>query len=154
MVAACLAWAIDNNFTRVVSSADPVHIAALKGLVAGTVNVAIALGRGVAWPPWDVALGAAVVGLLGYGTSLVLFVHALRHLGAGRTAAYFSTAPFIGAVVAIVAFPFVAVGLAVGHPEPSDEVVTAIDTINRYNDDARRKEALCAATAPLEGAPR
>ncbi|HSC28553.1 MAG TPA: DMT family transporter [Vicinamibacterales bacterium] len=103
VVAACLAWAIDNNLTRVVSSADPVHTAALKGLVAGTVNVAIALGRGVAWPPWDVALGAAVVGLLGYGTSLVLFVHALRHLGAGRTAAYFSTAPFIGAVVAVVA---------------------------------------------------
>jgi hypothetical protein len=57
------------------------------------------------------------------------------------------------AVVAIVAFPFVAVGLAVGHPEPSDEVVTAIDTINRYNDDARRKEALCAATAPPAEAP-
>ena len=44
-----------------------------------------------------------IVGLLGYGTRLVLFVHALRHLGAGRTAAYFSTAPFIGAVVAVVA---------------------------------------------------
>ncbi len=103
VVAACLAWAIDNNLTRVVSAADPLHIAALKGLVAGTANVVIALARGVAWPSTEIVLGAAAVGLLGYGTSLVLFVLALRHLGTSRTGAYFSTAPFIGAVVAVLA---------------------------------------------------
>ncbi|MBM3219190.1 MAG: EamA family transporter [Candidatus Rokubacteria bacterium] len=103
VAAACLAWAIDNNLTRVVSGADPLDIAAFKGLVAGAVNVLIALARGVAWPPLDAVLGAAVVGLLGYGTSLVLFVLALRHLGTGRTGAYFSTAPFIGAVAAVIA---------------------------------------------------
>src|SRR5947207_3201763 len=103
VVAACFAWAIDNNLTRVVSAADPLHIAALEGLVAGTVNVAIALARGAAWPSSDIVLGAAAVGLLGYGTSLVLFVLALRHLGTSRTGAYFSTAPFIGAVVAVIA---------------------------------------------------
>jgi hypothetical protein len=48
-------------------------------------------------------LGAALVGFLGYGTSLVLFVLALRHLGTSRTGAYFSTAPFIGAIVAVTA---------------------------------------------------
>src|SRR3546814_19323196 len=42
-----------------------------------------------------------IVGFLGYGVSLVLFIHALRHLGSARTGAYFSTAPFIGAVVAV-----------------------------------------------------
>jgi drug/metabolite transporter (DMT)-like permease len=101
VASACLAWAVDNNLTRIVSAADPLHIAALKGLVAGAVNVLIALGRGAAWPPTELVLGAAVVGLLGYGTSLVLFVLALRHLGTSRTGAYFATAPFIGGVVAV-----------------------------------------------------
>lgn len=46
---------------------------------------------------------AALVGFLGYGLSLVLFVLALREVGAARTGAYFSTAPFIGSVVGLVA---------------------------------------------------
>jgi drug/metabolite transporter (DMT)-like permease len=99
---ACLAWAIDNNLTRAVSAMDPVTVAALKGGVAGSVNVAIALTQGAAWPSAPVTLAAAVVGFLGYGTSLVLFVLALRHLGTSRTGAYFSTAPFIGAVAGVV----------------------------------------------------
>lgn len=72
IVAACLAWAIDNNLTRVVSATDPLRIAALKGVVAGTVNVLIAIARGTAWPSTGIVLAAAVVGLLGYGVSLVL----------------------------------------------------------------------------------
>lgn len=103
VMAACLAWAIDNNLTRAVSAADPLQIAGLKGAVAGAINVVIALARGAQWPAWDLVLGAALVGLLGYGTSLVLFVLALRHLGTSRTGAYFSTAPFIGSIVAVIA---------------------------------------------------
>lgn len=99
---ACMAWAIDNNLTRRVSHGDPVQVAALKGCAAGGVNLAIALARGAALPPLTVALTAAVVGLLGYGISLVLFVLALRHLGTARTSAYFSTAPFAGTLGAAV----------------------------------------------------
>jgi len=102
VAAACVAWAIDNNLTRTVSATDPVILAGLKGAVAGTVNVGIALALGAAWPTAPVVLAAAVVGFLGYGTSLVLFVRALRELGTSRTGAYFSTAPFIGAVAGVV----------------------------------------------------
>lgn len=99
---ACLAWGIDNNLTRRLSSADPVQYTLIKGLVAGSVNLAIALGRG-AHLPAAMAIGAAgLVGLLGYGASLVLFVLALRGLGAARTGAYYSTAPFIGAVLSVL----------------------------------------------------
>lgn len=101
---ACLAWGIDNNLTRKLSSADPLQIAMLKGAVAGTVNVALALSVGAALPSAGPLLGAAVVGFLGYGVSLTLFVLALRHLGSARTGAYFSLAPFAGAAVAILAF--------------------------------------------------
>ena len=101
---ACAAWGIDNNLTRKLSSADPVQIAAIKGVAAGAVNLAIALAHGAAPPSPAAVAGAAVVGFFGYGVSLVLFVLALRHLGAARTGAYFSTAPFLGAVLALALF--------------------------------------------------
>ena len=101
IVLACLCWAIDNNLTRKVSASDALFIASSKGLVAGCVNVSIAAALGDAWPAWPTALGAMAVGLLGYGISLVLFVLALRGLGTARTGAYFSVAPFIGALVSL-----------------------------------------------------
>ncbi|QTH25033.1 EamA family transporter (plasmid) [Rhizorhabdus wittichii] len=101
---ACLAWGIDNNLTRKLSSADPVQIAMLKGLAAGTVNFMLALTLGASLPPVPVIAGAALIGFLGYGVSLVMFVLALRHLGTARSGAYFSTAPFIGAVLAVAIF--------------------------------------------------
>lgn len=101
---ACLCWALDNNFTRKVSASDALFIAGLKGLVAGSVNVGIALMLGALWPAMPFVGMAMTVGLLGYGISLVLFVLALRGLGSARTGAYFSTAPFMGAAIAILAF--------------------------------------------------
>lgn len=99
---ACLAWGIDNNLTRRLSAADPVQIAMLKGLVAGAVNLMLALAHGAPLPGTGPILTAALVGFLGYGVSLVLFVLGLRHLGAARTGAYFALAPFIGAVLAVL----------------------------------------------------
>jgi drug/metabolite transporter (DMT)-like permease len=98
---ACLAWGIDNNLTRRLSAADPVQIALIKGLCAGAVNLVLATLAGAAPPSPALVGGAALIGFVGYGVSLVLFVLGLRHLGAARTGAYFSTAPFIGAVLAI-----------------------------------------------------
>ena len=100
IAAACLAWGIDNNLTRKLSSADPVVTATIKGLAAGGVNCGLALLLGATVPPLAAISGAAVVGFLGVGVSLVLFMLALRRLGAARTGAYFSLAPFIGAVIA------------------------------------------------------
>lgn len=101
IVGACLAWGIDNNLTRKLSFADPVLIAMSKGLAAGSVNVLLALARNIAIPG-SITLGAALIlGFFGVGLSLVLFILALRHLGTARTGAYFSLAPFIGALTAI-----------------------------------------------------
>lgn len=98
---ACLCWGLDNNLTGKLSSADPVQIAMIKGLVAGSVNLTLALWSGAVVPPIGILAMAGVVGFLGYGVSLALFVLALRHLGAARTGAYFALAPFVGAVLAI-----------------------------------------------------
>ena len=101
ILGACLAWAIDNNLTRKVSLADATWIASIKGLAAGAVNFAIALTLGSTIPPTTQLGGAMTVGFFAYGVSLSLFVVALRHLGTARTGAYFSTAPFFGAVLAL-----------------------------------------------------
>ncbi|HWQ09037.1 MAG TPA: DMT family transporter, partial [Holophaga sp.] len=101
VLGACLGWAIDNNLTRKVALTDATFVAMTKGLVAGSVNVVLAGFIGASMPRSAVVLGAGVIGFLGYGVSLTLFVIALRHLGTARTGAYFSTAPFAGALLAV-----------------------------------------------------
>ncbi len=100
---ACLAWGLDNNLTRKVSLSDPLQIVEMKGLVAGPFNLVLGLLIGAAIPNLSTALIAGIVGFFGYGVSLALFVYALRHLGTARTGAYFSTAPFVGSIVAVAA---------------------------------------------------
>jgi drug/metabolite transporter (DMT)-like permease len=99
---ACLAWGIDNNLTRRISAADPVVITILKGTIAGSVDVGLALAAGVEPPGAAIAGEAMLVGFFCVGVSLVLFILALRHLGTARTGAYFSLAPFIGVVLAMM----------------------------------------------------
>lgn len=102
MVLACLSWAIDNNLTRKISGGDPVRLAAAKGLVAGVVNFGLAKAMGFHLPAWSVVVAAGLLGFVSYGLGLVLYILALRHLGAARTAAYYGTAPFIGASLGVV----------------------------------------------------
>ena len=101
VIAACALWALDNNLTRRISAADPVSIAMIKGLAAGSANVVAALASGANFPAALPLAGALLLGWLAYGVSLTLYIVALRHLGSARAAAHFSTAPFIGAALAI-----------------------------------------------------
>jgi drug/metabolite transporter (DMT)-like permease len=100
IIGACLLWAIDNNLTRNIAASDATQIAMIKGLAAGVTNLTLGLAVGGHLPPASIIFSAGVLGLLGYGISLVLFVLALRQLGSARTGAYFSVAPFAGAALA------------------------------------------------------
>jgi len=102
ILGACFAWGIDNNLTRKVSLGDATWIASIKGLVAGVVNLLLALQLGAPLPPTAQLGGALLVGFFAYGVSLALFVVALRNLGTARTGAYFSVAPFFGAALALL----------------------------------------------------
>ena len=104
VAAACLCWGLDNNLTRRISAADSRVIAGIKGLVAGTTNTVLAVALGAKFPTLPYLAGTLVLGFVGYGVSLVLFIVALRHLGTARTGAYFSTAPFIGTAIAVVLY--------------------------------------------------
>jgi len=119
VLGACLAWGIDNNLTRKVSLADATWIAAIKGLVAGGVNLVLAVAMGASMPSPGATAAAMLIGLAAYGVSLALFVVALRHLGTARTGAYFSVAPFFGALLAVVlgdavTLPLLAAGALMG----------------------------------------
>lgn len=99
---ACLSWGIDNNLTRKISAVDPVVLAAFKGVTAGLVNTTLAMAAGASFPVPTTLASALVLGFASYGVGLVLFIIALRHLGAARTGAYYGTAPFIGALAAAI----------------------------------------------------
>lgn len=102
IIGACLCWALDNNLTRHISDSDPMQIAILKGLAAGSVNIGIALFSGSHLPDFLTLIQVSLIGFLGYGVSLVLFIRGLSYLGTARTGAYFSTAPFAGAILSLV----------------------------------------------------
>jgi drug/metabolite transporter (DMT)-like permease len=111
ILAACLCWGIDNNLTRKISLTDATWLAAVKGGVAGPVNLAIAFLLGAQLPSAVNIAGAMVVGFFAYGVSLVLFIVAMRHVGTARAGAYFSIAPFFGAVLAVALGAMVTVPL-------------------------------------------
>jgi len=102
VIAACFAWALDNNLTRKISLFDASWIASVKGLVAGSVNIVLSLIYSSSLPSLPKIAGAMTVGFFAYGMSLTLFIVGLRHLGTARTGAYFSIAPFFGALLAII----------------------------------------------------
>jgi len=102
IIGACLCWAIDNSLTRHISDSDPMQIAIIKGLVAGSANISIALLSNNHLPGVLTLIQVSLIGFLGYGVSLVLFINSLSYLGTARTGAYFSTAPFAGAILSLV----------------------------------------------------
>ena len=112
VLGACLVWGLDNNLTRKVSLSDATWIASVKGMVAGAINLALALFLGDRLPDLLILVASMSVGFLAYGVSLTLFVIGLRQLGTARTGAYFSVAPFFGALIAVATGEPVTVRLA------------------------------------------
>lgn len=102
IVFAMICWGIDNNLTRQISGKDPVRIAQLKGLIAGSFSLSVAALLGVRLSLTPPLFFALLLGALSYGISLVLFIKALEGLGSSRTGAFFSLGPFVGAFVAVL----------------------------------------------------
>jgi drug/metabolite transporter (DMT)-like permease len=104
LAGACLAWAIDNNLTQRLALRDPIAIVRAKTLGAGLANLVLALAWGEHLPALRLAAAALALGAVCYGASVLLDAYALRLLGAAREAAYFATAPFVGALAGALLF--------------------------------------------------
>ncbi len=104
VVIACIFWGLDNNFTRNISAKDPLMIVTVKGFSAGLVSLGIGFLLGNPLPGFNAVMGAMLLGCISYGSSIVLFIHAMRSLGAGRTSALFGTAPIAGIILSVILF--------------------------------------------------
>jgi drug/metabolite transporter (DMT)-like permease len=100
IVAACVCWGLDNSVTSRIDQVSPHQVTFLKGLVAGSVNLALGLALTGAEDvnTWSI-LAALVVGAFGYGLSITLWVRGAQQLGAARGQVIFASAPFLGAVL-------------------------------------------------------
>jgi drug/metabolite transporter (DMT)-like permease len=101
LAGACACWGLDNNLTQRLSVRDPLAVVRVKALAAGACNLALGWALGQRLPVGGALGGALALGAVSYGASIVLDLLALRHLGAAREAAFFATAPFAGALLAI-----------------------------------------------------
>lgn len=102
IVAASLCWATDTNMMGRIAQRDPLMLAAIKGTIAGFLNLGLSLVLANSQPPWTTVATVLVIGFFGYGISLMLFILALREIGAASTITFFSTSPFIGSLVAVL----------------------------------------------------
>lgn len=117
VILACLAWALDNSISRKLADRDPLAVVAAKGLCGAALSFSVTFAAG--WLTIDLgsALRLLVVGAVGYGLSLQLYLRAQRSVGAARTASVFAAAPFVGVAVAIMVgnpWPGAAVALSAG----------------------------------------
>lgn len=104
VIGACVLWGIDNNFTRNISARDPLAIVAWKGLVSGTFSFILASVLGDSLPtPANIA-ATLLLGWASYGLSTLLFIRAMRGLGAARTSALYGTAPVAGVLLSMLVF--------------------------------------------------
>lgn len=101
---ACMMWGFDNNFTRNISSKDPLITVIIKGIGAGSFSLLLALILKTPLPNFKIILSALFLGFICYGFSIVLFILAMRNLGASRASAFFGTAPFVGTFVSLMLF--------------------------------------------------
>lgn len=102
LLGAAFFWGVDNNLTTRVSVKDPVTLGLIKGLAGGIINAALAYKAYGSLPPAGPAICALGMGAFSYGASLVLFILAMRGLGASRAGAFFGSYPFIGAFLGVV----------------------------------------------------
>ncbi len=102
IAAGCLAWGVDNGVTAKIDQLSPEQVVLLKGFVAGLANLmlGLAFAEGVTGVTAGQVVAAMLIGMAGYGASIVLWVKGARDLGAARGQVIFAAAPFIGAVIA------------------------------------------------------
>jgi drug/metabolite transporter (DMT)-like permease len=97
-------WGLDNNFMAHITAFPPELIAVAKAGLGGCIAWVLVFLLHVPFPPWDLALLALLTGFVSFGLGLILFIRALRAMGAARAGAIYAAAPFIGCVVSLLIF--------------------------------------------------
>jgi len=93
---ACLCWGFENNCTKMISNKSSVEIVVIKGTCSGLGSLAVAFIVGEQLPSVRWILCALLLGFVAYGLSIHFYIMAQKDLGAAKTSAYYSVAPFLG----------------------------------------------------------
>ncbi len=96
VLGACVCWGFENNCTRMMSTKSSVEIVHIKGCCSGAGSMLSALIVGESFPDLIWALAAMALGFVSYGLSINFYILAQKELGAAKTSAYYSIAPFLG----------------------------------------------------------
>lgn len=96
VLGACVCWGLENNCTRMLSSKSSVQITIIKGCFSGLGSLIIALIIGEKLPDFLSLAAILVLGFIAYGLSINFYIKAQKNLGAAKTSAYYSIAPFLG----------------------------------------------------------
>lgn len=102
VLAASCCWGLENNCTRMLSSKSSVQITTIKGLFSGLGSLIVALIAGENIPEIIWMIAVLLLGFVAYGLSINFYIKAQKHLGAAKTSAYYSIAPFLGVFFGIV----------------------------------------------------
>ncbi len=93
---ACLCWGLENNCTKMISNKSSIEIVVIKGIFSGLGSLIVALAIGEDIPSVGWILCALLLGFVAYGLSIRFYIMAQKDLGAAKTSAYYSIAPFLG----------------------------------------------------------
>ena len=99
---ACLCWGVENNCTKMISSKSTTQIVVLKGIFSGLGSLLVAFAAGEDLPGAGWILWALLLGFVSYGLSIYFYIKAQKDLGAAKTSAYYSIAPFLGVTFGMV----------------------------------------------------
>lgn len=102
VILSCLCWGFENNCTRVISSKDTRQITIIKGCFSGLGSLIIAFMIGETLPSYKWILVSLLLGFISYGISVCLYIYAQRCLGAAKTGALYSIAPFVGVLFSMI----------------------------------------------------
>lgn len=102
VIAATVAWGVDNTLSRAVAERDPAQVVVAKSALGMLLTLMLSRFAGEPLPGWQQAISLLLIGATGYGLSLRMYLLAQRAFGAARTGSVFAFAPFIGAAIAVL----------------------------------------------------
>ena len=102
VLGACLCWGFENNCTKMISNKNSVEIVVIKGMFSGLGSLIVAFIIGENIPDIQWLIGVLALGFVAYGLSIHFYIMAQKDLGAAKTSAYYSIAPFLGGAFSIL----------------------------------------------------
>jgi len=102
VLGACVCWGFENNCTKKISSKSSVEIVIIKGCFSGLGSLIIALILGEQFPEIKYLIGILLLGFVAYGLSINFYIMAQKDLGAAKTSAFYSVAPFLGVAFSMI----------------------------------------------------